>query len=144
MAAKKKPAPDTSSPAATESQAGVSAAVKEQSSVAASTEPVTQSEPTVETPAASPEGGYVAAQLEDMAGEPGAAIQVDGQGLAPISATPEPVVTALLVTARRDGFRRAGRSWSRQQTRVGIDELNEDEIAALLAEPMLDVVGVAD
>lgn len=48
--------------------------------------------------------------------------------------------TALLVTARRDGFRRCGRAWSREQTRVPIDELTADEVEALLAEPMLDVV----
>lgn len=112
MAAKKKPAPDTSAPVATENQADVSVAVEEQSSAAASTEPVTQAEPIVETPAASPEG--------------------------------DPVVTALLVTARHDGFRRAGRSWSRQPTRVEIEELSEAEIAVLYAEPLLDVVGVTE
>lgn len=47
---------------------------------------------------------------------------------------------ALLVTARRDGFRRCNRAWSKEQTRVPIDELTADEVEALLAEPMLDVV----
>ena len=48
--------------------------------------------------------------------------------------------TALLVTAKRDGFRRCGRAWGKEQTRVPIDELNADEVETLLTEPMLDVV----
>lgn len=56
----------------------------------------------------------------------------------------EPVVSAFIVTAQVDGFRRAGRAWSREATRVSADEFSADEIAALLAEPMLDVLPVAD
>lgn len=47
---------------------------------------------------------------------------------------------ALLVTAKRDGFRRCGRAWSKEQTRVDINKLSAAEVGALLAEPMLDVV----
>ncbi len=47
---------------------------------------------------------------------------------------------ALLVTAKRAGFRRCNRAWSKEQTRVPIDVLTADEVEALLAEPMLDVV----
>lgn len=52
----------------------------------------------------------------------------------------EITATALLVTAKRDGFRRCNRAWSKEQTRVPIDELTADEVETLLAEPMLDVV----
>lgn len=55
-----------------------------------------------------------------------------------------PTVAALLVTAKKEGFRRAGRAWSRTETRVEIAELTDDQVEALFAEPMLDVVGVAE
>jgi hypothetical protein len=48
------------------------------------------------------------------------------------------------VTAQVDGFRRAGRAWSREQTRVEISDLTDDQVEALFAERMLDVVGVAE
>ena len=60
------------------------------------------------------------------------------------SNTKEPGVVALLVSAKVDGFRRAGRAWSRAQTRVEVAELSADEEEALLREPMLDVVFVAE
>ena len=44
----------------------------------------------------------------------------------------------LRVTAKRDGFRRAGRAWS-GTTEVPVSELTEDQVAALKAEPMLVV-----
>lgn len=53
-------------------------------------------------------------------------------------------VVAFLVRARREGFRRAGRAWSAIETRVEAAELTDDQVAALLGEPMLDVVGVAE
>lgn len=56
----------------------------------------------------------------------------------------EPVVVALLVTAKIDSFRRAGRHWTKQQTRVEIADLTEQEVIALYDEPMLIVVGVAE
>lgn len=46
---------------------------------------------------------------------------------------------AFLVSAKIEGFRRAGRAWSKGQTLVGVAELSEDQLAALLAEPMLTV-----
>ncbi len=55
-----------------------------------------------------------------------------------------PVIVALLVTAKVDSFRRCGRTWTKEQTRVEADELSEADIEALFAEPMLDVVGVAE
>lgn len=50
----------------------------------------------------------------------------------------------LIVTARTDGFRRAGRAWSSEPTEVEVAALSEAQIAALLAEPELAVVVVAE
>ena len=49
-------------------------------------------------------------------------------------------VTHLVVQAKRDGFRRAGRAWPAEQTIVPIDEFTEDQVRELLAEPQLVVV----
>jgi len=49
-------------------------------------------------------------------------------------------VTHLVVQARRDGFRRAGRAWPAEQTVVPIDAFTEDQVRELLAEPQLVVV----
>jgi len=56
----------------------------------------------------------------------------------------EPVAQSLIVTARVDGFRRAGRAWSASLQTVSAAEFTAEQIKALLAEPMLDVVVVAD
>lgn len=53
------------------------------------------------------------------------------------------LLTQFLVSAHVDGFRRCGRSWSRQQISVSADEFSESEILALMNEPMLDVIGVS-
>ena len=50
----------------------------------------------------------------------------------------------LIVTARTNGFRRAGRAWSSEPTEVEVAALSEAQIAALLAEPELAVVVVAE
>ena len=47
-------------------------------------------------------------------------------------------VPMLRVTAKRDGFRRAGREWH-GTTDVPLAELTDDQVAALEAEPMLAV-----
>lgn len=52
--------------------------------------------------------------------------------------------THYLITASRDGFRRAGRAWSVAPTRVDVDDFSAAELAALRAEPMLTVVEVAE
>ncbi len=49
-----------------------------------------------------------------------------------------------LITARRDGFRRAGRAWSVAPTRVDVDDFSAEELAALRAEPMLTVAEVTE
>lgn len=45
----------------------------------------------------------------------------------------------IIVRALADGFRRAGRGWTREPTRVAYDALSAEQIAALQAEPMLNV-----
>lgn len=45
------------------------------------------------------------------------------------------------ITVKRDGFRRAGRAW-RGTTEIGPDELSEDQLAALEADPMFRVEAV--
>lgn len=51
---------------------------------------------------------------------------------------------AYLVTSQVEGFRRAGRAWSREATRIEAADLQDGQLEALQAEPMLDVVGVAE
>lgn len=53
-------------------------------------------------------------------------------------------VTAFLVVSKRDGFRRAGRAWPKTETRIEADELSEDQVAAIMDEPMLTVMSVVD
>jgi hypothetical protein len=53
-------------------------------------------------------------------------------------------VTGVYVISRQEGFRRAGRAWSAQPTTVPVDELSEEQIEALVREPMLRVAFVAD
>lgn len=47
--------------------------------------------------------------------------------------------THLAVRALRDGFRRAGRAWSKEETTVPLAEIDEAQVAALEAEPLLVV-----
>lgn len=55
----------------------------------------------------------------------------------------DPVVEAITVVSEVEGFRRAGRAWSRTPITVPIDELSEAQILALEQEPLLAVVYVA-
>jgi len=76
---------------------------------------------TSETPVVSPQGGArIAKALTDMG------------------------ITAktLIVTAKAEGFRRAGRPWSTTPETVNVDDFTADQVKALLAEPMLEVVVV--
>ena len=45
----------------------------------------------------------------------------------------------LRVVAARDGFRRAGRAWSKDATDVALANLTKDQIAQLKSEPLLAV-----
>jgi hypothetical protein len=48
-------------------------------------------------------------------------------------------VKGVIVTAKREGFRRAGRAWSTTPTRLPAGELTPGQIDLLRAEPMLAV-----
>lgn len=55
----------------------------------------------------------------------------------------EPVIHAgLRITARREGFRRAGRAWSKSAIDVRVADFTLDQIEQLLAEPLLDVTEI--
>jgi hypothetical protein len=51
-------------------------------------------------------------------------------------------IPALRITARREGFRRAGRAWSTAPDEVPASEFSAGQIAALKAEPLLLVVDI--
>ena len=51
----------------------------------------------------------------------------------------EVILTRLRVRARRNGFRRAGRAWPDSAVEVSADAFTAEQIAALVAEPMLEV-----
>lgn len=53
------------------------------------------------------------------------------------------VAESIIVTSDVDGFRRAGRPWSKSPTTVSLDELSREQLAMLEGEPMLKVVYVA-
>jgi hypothetical protein len=49
---------------------------------------------------------------------------------------------AFEISSRAEGFRRAGRAWSKAPQTVLADELSAEQLAALQSEPMLVVVPV--
>ena len=49
---------------------------------------------------------------------------------------------SLRITSAREGFRRAGRAWSATPTEVPLADLTAEQVAMLMAEPMLTVVDV--
>ncbi len=51
-------------------------------------------------------------------------------------------VPALSITSSRDGFRRAGRSWSKEATVVKLSELSKEQIAHIKGEALLTVTEV--
>lgn len=94
-----------------------------------------------------------AAQAAPQASAPeGPATQPDGNegnppptGEVPVAdqRLDDPVAQAITVVSEVEGFRRAGRAWSRTPITVPIDELSEAQILALEQEPLLAVVYVA-
>lgn len=52
----------------------------------------------------------------------------------------ELLAESMTVTSQIDGFRRGGIAWSRTPTTIALDELSEDQVVAIAAEPLLDVV----
>lgn len=65
-------------------------------------------------------------------------------GAKPAAAKKAPVAKALIVKAKADGFRRAGRRWSATEETVSIADFTAEQVKALRGEPMLDVVVVAE
>lgn len=55
---------------------------------------------------------------------------------------PERQPTHVTVVSQVEGFRRAGRAWGKAPTTVPVEDLSDDELAALLREPKLAVVFV--
>lgn len=55
----------------------------------------------------------------------------------------EYVIEKLIVVSAVDGFRRAGRAWSKEATEVLAEDLTDEQLEALLNEPMLTVTPVA-
>lgn len=53
------------------------------------------------------------------------------------------VVDGVIVTSEVEGFRRAGRAWSRTPTTVPMADLDEETIKVLEAEPLLSVAYLA-
>lgn len=54
------------------------------------------------------------------------------------------IATALIISSKVEGFRRAGRPWSKTEQTVSIDEFTTEQVEALLGESMLDVTVVAE
>lgn len=52
------------------------------------------------------------------------------------------VIEKLIVVSAVDGFRRAGRAWSKEATEVDVSELTDDQLEMLLNEPNLQVTPV--
>lgn len=53
-------------------------------------------------------------------------------------------IVAIEVRCEIDGFRRAGRAWSRQPVTVQLAELSDEQLLQLEAEPLLSVVYLSD
>lgn len=47
--------------------------------------------------------------------------------------------THIVVTSSQEGFRRAGRAWSKGPTKIELAELTQEQIDSILREPMLSV-----
>ncbi len=48
-------------------------------------------------------------------------------------------VPALRVISKRDGFRRGGRAWSKEETTVKLSELSDEQVSQIKGESMLEV-----
>ena len=102
------------------------------------------------TPQTVPVEEFTEEQIDTLREDPGLVVVVQmlgadgGQHKAVL--TPETAVGAdtdgpsLTVTAKREGFRRAGRAWSTTPQTVPIAELTEEQLDALRADPNLVVV----
>lgn len=96
-----------------------------------------------ETKAVPPQGDAAAAAPNVAAASTPAAAQPAKEAKAPSPKKNQPVATALIVSSKVEGFRRAGRPWSKAAQTVSIDEFTTEQVEALLGESMLDVTVVA-
>ncbi len=113
---------NTSAPTAGEN-AEVSATGAAQAAPHVETESAPPATPTVATSETSPEGGEVAT----------------GASVIETQISQAKVAKTLIVSAKAEGFRRAGRAWSKNAETVSADDFTPAQIEALLLEPMLDV-----
>lgn len=66
-----------------------------------------------------------------------------GAGAPPAATKTKTVkVPALSVVSAREGFRRAGRAWSKEATVVRLSELSKEQIRQIKGESLLTVVNV--
>jgi len=63
---------------------------------------------------------------------------------APEKAKATAEASRLQVRSLAAGFRRAGRAWPAEEVTVDIDEFTAEQIAQILAEPMLVVLPIAE
>ena len=130
MASRKPAAQQTTEPANTSAPAAgeladVSATGAGQPVPLVETESASPATPTVTASEASPDGGEAA--TNDAAGQ-----------------NAEPVVTHLLVRSLVPGFRRGGRAWPTEEVKVAVDDFSVEQLDQIMAEPMLNVMPVAE
>ncbi len=63
---------------------------------------------------------------------------------APAAAPTPTAQTLLIITAKRNNFRRAGRAWPSTPTRINAADFTAEQLNALALEPMLTVTEAAD
>ena len=126
MATKKKPAP--AAKASTPMPPAETAASQAENL----TEAATAAPPAQDAP------GGVESQTGEASNGIGEGVQVDGQGLPPVSGAK----THLRVAARVDGFRRCGRAWPASGDTVAKSAFTADQVARLLTDPDLVVTEV--
>lgn len=83
-------------------------------------------------------------KVEDQTGNPTTAQGNDQQAGATAASGANATVggatpVAIQVSAKTDGFRRAGRAWTKAPVTVPLEELSEEQVEALLQEPELTV-----
>ena len=126
MAAKKSAATPKTQPANTSApnageNAEVSVTGARQPAPQTAADSATPATPIVERTETSPEGESTAAETRPGTGN---------------------VVAQLIVSAKVEGFRRAGRAWSKSAETISVEDFTEAQIDALFAEPMLAVAFV--
>ena len=123
-------AKNTSAPLS-ETPAEVLAPAAEQSAAPATSQAVVADPTLPEKTSGSPSRGKETSEPKAVIADPvGAALPV--------------VAQALIVRSKVPGFRRAGRAWGTEAETVDCAEFTDAQVEALLSEPLLDVVVVAD